>query len=144
VFALVALPSLVGLARADTFTKANLPGDHPLVGTWELVFPPYYNCHERSEILANGTRRSQSGMERISSEYSVEEIALSQPHFFKWTDKVVSSNHRPDCSGGLTSVGDIVTWYIYVDVKGGQMYLCKTPSIKDTFAIFRRMAVGGI
>ena len=143
-FATLALCGLLSSAQADTFTRAALPADHPLVGSWNLVFPPSGTCHEQYQFSADGTRQAQSGQELISSDYSLEETIVGKLHFYKWTDKVVSSNNRPDCSGSVTPVGDVATWYIYLELTTGEMSLCKTPDLRDTYAIFHRMKAGGI
>jgi len=131
-----ALALLVASANAQEATRIPLPADHPLVGSWRAEMPAL-KCFEEHEIRADGTRTSVSADERAEAEYSISAFP-SAKGFYRWTDRVVRTNGKPDCTGHLTPVGQVSVNYAIVLPDGQRFLACTAEDLKTCFAEFRR------
>jgi hypothetical protein len=128
---LVVLP-----AGAQEATRTPLPPDHPLIGTWRIDIPDL-KCFEEYELRADGTKFSLSGEERNESEFTIS-TEPSAKGYYKWTDKLVKTNGKPDCSGNQGEVGHVAVSYIRLHPGKDKFLLCTGEDFKRCFAEFFR------
>ena len=123
-------------ALAQDVTRTPLPADHPVVGTWRIDLPEQ-KCYESYQIRADGTAHVSSGAETSESvfEISAEPTAAG---FYKWTDKIVKDNGKPDCMGDVMEVGNVSVNYIALH-RGGHMFLlCEREDLEACIGPFIR------
>ena len=123
----------------EDFAKTPLPSVHPLIGTWRIELPDL-KCFEEYELHADGTKSSRSSEERNESEFRIS-TAPSSRGFYKWTDKIVKGNGKPDCSGSKTELGHVAVNYVRVHPSGDRFLLCEAEDMKSCFAEFSRKKV---
>jgi len=120
---LVALfASALSLTHAQEFQRTPLANNHPFVGIWRIELPQL-GCFEQYQVRADGTRSVIAGQERSESEFSISS-APDERGYFKWTDKIVRSNGKPDCTGSITPVGDVATIFLLFHRTGDSFLLC--------------------
>lgn len=119
------------------FHRTPLAATHPLIGAWRYEYPGS-GCIEQYEFRVDGTRISVSGDERLMTEFEIRDLA-DFVGFYRWKDRVVTSNGRRDCSGSIVPVGDVATGYLHVDATADSIALCSLPVIDACFATFRRV-----
>jgi hypothetical protein len=100
---------------------APLQTDHPLVGTWEFKLPN--GCVERMTVLQNGHVLAVSGAENDESEAEIADQPDARG-FYKWRDRILSNNGRPDCGDTLTPVGDVSVVYVRLEASGDRFHVC--------------------
>ncbi len=125
-------------ASAADLARAPLAPDHPLVGTWKLDLPSV-GCYELYEILADGTTRVTSGEEAAESETELS-AKPSSKGFYKWVDKIVRDNGKPDCMGATMELGHVATNYVLLHPSGTEFLLCEAEDIKTCFGPFVRQS----
>lgn len=103
--------------------------DHPLVGTWRLDFEERA-CHEIYTIHEDGTTLVTSAEEIAESE-GVFSDRPSSAGFYRWQDKVVKDNGKPDCMGQVTKVGSEVTSYIRFNRSEDKFVLCRKEDLDE-------------
>jgi hypothetical protein len=123
-------------AQAQEVTPTQLPKDHPLVGTWRIELPEQ-KCFEEYDVRADGTKLSRSAEERNESIHSIS-VVPSPNGFYKWVDKIVKNNGKPDCSGSVGSSGHVAINFIRLHPSGQRMLLCEAEDMKTCYAEFRR------
>ena len=131
VVALCALPSL-----ADDVRATPLPADHPLLGTWKIDLPEVH-CSEMYSLRQNGTKRTISRLEIGESVFSLS-ARPNKNGFYKWVDKIVKDNGKPDCMGEVTEVGHVATTYILLHPDGTQFLLCFEQNLNACIGPFVR------
>ena len=136
---LVALAASSTIFGQENFAKTPLPSEHPLIGTWRVELPDL-KCFEEYELHADGTKSSRSSEERNESEFQIS-AAPSSRGFYKWTDKIVKGNGKPDCSGSKTELGHVAVSYVRVHPSGDRFLLCEAEEMKSCFAEFNRKKV---
>jgi hypothetical protein len=99
-----------------------LPARHPLLGAWVLTLPDG-DCQETYYLFRDGTSLVISGEEVTQSQFTLSEQP-SERGYYRWDDKVVLSNGRPDCQGGATPVGSQTVQYILLHPDGDRFLLC--------------------
>lgn len=132
--------SLMPLAvAADAFRKQPLAKDHPALGAWRVDVPDL-KCFEQMEIRADGTRSIISGKEIAQAELSIS--AKPNAHgLYKWVDKTVEDNGKPDCSGQVTPIGEVSTNYIGFSADKNSFLLCRDAQGKQCLAHpFKRLS----
>lgn len=129
-------------AAAQDFAKTPLPATHPLVGLWRIDLPNL-KCFEEYELRADGTKSSMSGEERNEAEFMIS-LTPSAKGFYKWTDKIVKNNGKPDCSGELTEVGHTAVSYVRVHPSGQRFLLCESEDMSSCFAEFYRKKLSDV
>ena len=129
---LAALP-----AAAAGGAPAHIAPSHPLVGVWQFALPDG-SCTETYLIRADGTTTVQSGQEHSESAFEISP-APSAKGFYKWTDRVVRNNGKPDCGGGKTPIGTQSTLYVRMNPDGDVMILCATESLDRCIGPLVRM-----
>lgn len=139
--------SLVGCSKVapstiatPDFHRTPVAATHPVIGAWRYEYPAS-GCIEQFEFRVDGTRISVSGDEQLMTEFEIREVA-DFVGFFRWKDRVITSNRRRDCSGSIVPVGDVATGYLHVNATGDSMDLCSLPAIEACFATFRRVRPG--
>lgn len=123
-------------ACAQDVIRTPLPPDHPLLGTWRIDLPDR-NCFEEYELRADGTKLSQSGEERNESEFSLS-AEPSARGYYKWVDKLVKTNGKPDCSGNEGEAGHVAVNFIRLHPSKEKFLLCAGEDFKRCFAEFYR------
>ncbi len=126
-------------AHAQDFARTPLPRTHPLVGQWRIDLPQL-GCFEEYQVRADGTRSVTAGQERSESEFMISPVPGAKG-FYKWTDRIVKNNGKPDCTGSITDVGHIAENFILVHPDGNHFLLCKQPDINTCFGPYVRRKV---
>jgi hypothetical protein len=133
---IVSLAMISNLCDAQSGVKTPLPADHPLVGTWKLNVPTT-NCYETYQVLADGTTHVTSGEEIAESEFEIS-LHPDSKGFYKWVDKIIKDNGKPDCTKGITPIGDVSVTFIKLNPSGSQFLLCEMEDIKACIGPFIR------
>ena len=102
-------------------SAAPLRADHPLVGTWQINLPN--GCVERMTVLQNGHVLAVSGAENDESEAEIADQPDARG-LYKWRDKVISNNGKPDCGDAHTPVGDVSVVYVRLEASGDRFNVC--------------------
>ena len=111
-----------------------IPAEHPIVGTWRID----RLCPETYEFRADGTRSATSAGEVLESKFEISPKPGAKG-FYRFTDTVVRTNGKPDCSGELTPVGDVVTLFVRIpDPK--KLFLCFAESELSCVGPFERLS----
>lgn len=132
----VATLLIVLSAHAQEVTQTQLPSNHPLVGTWRIELPEQM-CFEEYEVRADGIKLSRSAEERNESVHSIS-LVPSSNGFYKWVDKIVKNNGKPDCSGAVGSSGHVAVNFIRLHPSGQRMLLCEAEDMNTCYAEFNR------
>lgn len=136
-FVLLALVLIIDRSvHAQDVMRRPLPEGHPVIGQWRTDLPQY-NCFEEYVVRANGTRSVVAGQERNESEFTISPRP-SPGGFYKWVDKIVKNNGKPDCLGGTTPVGHVAVNYIRFHPSGDRFLLCGQEDLNTCYAEFRR------
>jgi hypothetical protein len=115
---------------------APLRADHPLLATWQFTMPGS-GCVETLVVKQNGTIAVTSGAEIAVSQAQIADRP-DERGFFRWVDKILEDNGEPDCSGGVTPVGDVSVTYIHLDAGGERFALCFSEDPADCVGPFVR------
>ncbi len=129
--------SLMGTlaAQAQEVKAVPLPRNHPLIGTWRIDFPNH--CAEEYTLRADGTKSSSSAEERNEAVFEITAEPLPSG-FYRWTDKLVKGNGKPDCSGSMSEVGHVAVTFIRLHPSGKKFLLCEAENMSSCFAEFYR------
>jgi len=100
---------------------APLRADHPLIGTWEFRLPN--GCVERMTVLQSGHVLAVSGAETDESEAEIADRP-DERGLYKWRDRILMNNGKPDCGDSLTPVGDVSVVYIRLDKSSERYMVC--------------------
>ena len=125
---LALLLATCGNLWAQDFVATPLPTQHPLLGSWKLKVPET-NCFETYTLRADGTMQVSSGAQKSESVFQIDEKPNSKG-FYKWVDKLVKDNGKPDCMGFLMEVGDVSTNYIALHETGKLLLMCDQDEIE--------------
>lgn len=117
----------VPLARAKP--PKPLPASHPLVGVWRFALPDG-SCTETYLIRADGSTLVSSGLERTESAFDIS-LEPDAQGFYAWTDRIVKTNGKADCGGGISSVGLQSTIYVRMSPKHDRMILCAQATLRN-------------
>ena len=135
-----ALPVLP--ARAEdapaTVRRTPLPSRHPLVGAWRIDVPGTA-CHEVYDIHADGSMSVTSGEQMGESEFEID-LQPSPRGFYRWVDKIVRDNGKPDCMGEVMSVGHVAVNFIIVHRSGREFLMCGDESLDSCIGPFKRLS----
>jgi hypothetical protein len=123
-------------SAAQDASRAPLPRDHPLIGVWRIDVPGT-GCHELYDFRADGTLAVTSGAQAVTTEIRVD-AAPSDAGFYRWIDKVVQDNGKPDCMGEVGQVGHTATHFITFHPSRRQFMLCRKPSMDECIGPFLR------
>lgn len=132
---------LTGLAACGLLTlavahAAPLAPDHPLIGTWKITLPNN-GCVETYHVHADGTSLVTSAHEVSESEFEIS-AQPSEKGFYKWVDKIVKDNGKPDCSGQVTQAGHVATNYILLRRDGQLFLMCEEEDLNTCIGPFVR------
>ena len=132
------LPLLAASAalHAQEIQATPLAPRHPLVGVWRLDIPGT-TCHEIYDIRADGTMDVTSGSQAASSVFEMS-ATPSAKGFYKWADRIVKDNGKPDCMGSVMEVGHMATNYILLDPSKRQFMLCAQEDRSRCVGPFRK------
>jgi hypothetical protein len=131
--ALVAAVAIEALG-AQEVKRTPLPEDHPLVGTWRLTFAES-GCFEIYDVHADGTTRVTSAEEVAETEFQIA-TELTGNGFYKWVDKLVKDNGKPDCMGAISKVGTVTTNFVRMHRNGRQFIMCRQEDLDTCFGPF--------
>ncbi len=128
-------------AIAQDFKRMPLPSTHPFVGHWRADFPQLA-CFEEYQVRRDGTRSVTSGKEEALAEFAIS-LAPSSKGFYKWTDKFVKSNGKPDCTGTITKIGHVAVGFLLIQPDGDRFMLCSEEDIKSCIGPYVRLKTLG-
>ena len=126
-------------AMAQDLKQTPLSSTHPLLGTWRVDLPN--GCFEEYTLRADGTKSSESGQERNESIFELSSKPLPSG-FYKWTDKLVKTNGKPDCGGSVAEAGHTAVNYVRLHPSGNRFVLCEGQNMKSCYAEFYRKGTG--
>lgn len=129
--ALCAAPSF-----AQAFDRTPLPDSHPFIGQWRFDIPQL-NCYEEYHVRKDGTLLVISGQERNESEFPVA-LYPSANGYYRWTDRILRNNGKPDCSGSLTPVGHVATNFLLFHRDRNSFLLCAKEDMATCFGPYVR------
>ena len=132
----LAVLALGSWALAQDVQRTTLPRGHPLIGVWGIDVPGT-GCHEVYTFHPNGTTSVMSGEERGETEFEMA-VEPSAKGFYRWVDRVVKDNGKPDCTGQMTQVGQTATNYLLVEPTGRQFLMCATEDLRTCVGPFER------
>jgi hypothetical protein len=138
----IAILAAIALLAAGSAQADGIRPDHPLLGVWKLSFPDG-SCEEVYRISANGRILITSAEEVGESTFTVTDQPLKSG-FYKWVDKVIKTNGKPDCSGEITPVGDVATLYVVFEPSGNRFLMCAQERMESCFAPLVRVTEGQI
>ncbi len=121
--------------RAQDVVATPLSVMHPLIGNWRVQASQ--GCFEVYELRADGTKSTKSKDERNDAVFEIS-ATPDGSGFYKWIDKIVASNLRPDCNGQTATIGHVATSYVRVHRDRSRFLLCREPRQKTCFAEFMR------
>ena len=124
-----------GNLSAQEVVATPLSVMHPLVGFWKAQASQ--GCYEVYELRPDGTKLTRSSEERNEAVFEISP-ASSFNGFYKWTDKIVAGNQRPDCNGQVATIGHIATSYVRMHPDRTRFLLCREPRQQSCFAEFTR------
>jgi len=133
---LAAVLAASATARAQDVRATPLPQGHPLVGAWRFDVPGT-NCHEIYDIRADGTMNVTSGSQAASSVFEISP-APSAKGFYKWMDKIVTDNGKPDCMGSVMELGHMATNFIVVLPSRRQFLMCPQEEMSTCVGPFKK------
>ncbi len=129
-------------AGALPAAAAELPADHPFVGTWKFAIPQL-DCTETYTF-----RRDGSGLVRSAGEISEStfEIAAkpSARGFYRWDHTIVKTNGRKDCAGQVMETGSTVSQYVYFHRSPDVFFICGDESGRNCIGPFLRQKGQGV
>ena len=132
----LAVVALGSWALAQDVRCTTLPRGHPLIGTWGIELPGT-GCHEAYTFHPNGTTSVTSGEERVETEFEMD-AEPSAKGFYRWVDRVVKDNGKPDCTGQVTPIGTTATNYLLVEPTGRQFLMCTSEDLRACIGPFER------
>jgi hypothetical protein len=131
-----AVLACTAVSAQEDFAQTALPETHPLLGRWRIELPDL-KCFEEYHLRADGTKLSMSGEERNESKFMIA-LVPGPSGFYKWTDKIVKGNGKPDCSGAKTELGHVAVNYVRLHPSGQKFLLCEAENMKSCYAEFTR------
>lgn len=136
--AMIVVAAAVGMvAYAEAFVRTPLPANHPLVGHWRIDLP-HVACAEEYQVRPDGTRSISAGDERAESEFMIA-LRPDPKGFYSWTDRIVASNGKADCTGSVAPVGRTAGNFILVHPDGNHFLVCKQAEIQSCFGPYVRI-----
>ena len=132
----LAVLALGSWALAQDVRRTTLPRGHPLIGTWGIDVPGT-GCHESYTFHPNGTTSITSGEERGETEFEMA-AEPSAKGFYRWVDRVLKDNGKPDCTGQIARAGQVATNYLLVDPTGRQFVMCAAEDLSTCIGPFER------
>lgn len=135
-----AAPTLPAVAQElpTQVRRTPLPSKHPLVGAWRIDVPGTA-CHEVYDIHADGSMSVTSGEQSAQSEFEID-LEPSPRGFYRWVDKIVKDNGRPDCMGEVMEVGHMVVNFIIIHRSGREFLMCEDESLDRCIGPFKRLS----
>jgi len=113
------------------------PSGHPILGTWSFQLPGT-NCSEVYYFRTDGTTLVTSGEEVAESEFVIDD-APSARGFYRMTDKVLKTNGKRDCSGGLSAIDHEATNFIQFHPSRRMLIMCREESLAACFGPLKRL-----
>ena len=133
---LLALLAASATLQAQEVRPTPLAPGHPVVGAWRLDVPGT-KCHEIYDIHADGSMDVTSGSQAASSIFEMS-ATPSPKGFYKWVDKIVKDNGKPDCTGAVMEVGHVATNYLLFAPSRRQFLMCAAEDMGHCVGPFRK------
>jgi len=121
--ATAALAASLACAEAPRRPKAG----HPIIGAWSMMVPGT-DCEETYYMRQDGTSLFTSGDEEGESVYEIDDEPAGQG-FYKFTNRILKDNGKPDCAGTVTNPGAELNMYLKFHPSGDLMVLCRDESL---------------
>jgi len=125
------------LAMTSSVFAANVPPDHPILGTWQYISLNHDNCVETYEFRTDGINHGISRDEISDSRYDVSATSDAQG-FYRYSETLITINGKKSCEGGpSTPVGEVLNAYIHFDPSQESMVLCQDHSFRACMSLTR-------
>ncbi|HUL66666.1 MAG TPA: hypothetical protein VLW55_18860 [Burkholderiaceae bacterium] len=129
-------PVLAMALVATGATAQTLRADHPLIGTWQFTGPN--RCVETYVVHPDGTAQVTSNEEVAESQLTIDDQPTPKG-FFKWVEKTVKDNGKKDCSGSVTTAGNVVTSYVLLNQSKDMIAMCEREDRGSCVGPFKRI-----
>jgi hypothetical protein len=129
-FSALAIALVASGAAAQT-----LRADHPLIGTWQFIGPN--RCVETYVVRPDGTAQVTSAEEVAESQLTIDDQPTAKG-FYKWVEKTIKDNGKKDCSGSVTTAGNVVTSYVLLDQSKNMLAMCEREDRGTCVGPFKR------
>ena len=135
---LIAVIASLFFISTETYSQeinaTPLPTQHPLVGSWRIDLREA-QCHEIYNVMPDGRALVTSWEAESESVFQIDS-APSDKGFYKWIDKIVKDNSKPDCMGYVMEIGHVATNYIIFHKSGRQFLMCQEEKIESCIGPF--------
>ncbi|MFO1315891.1 MAG: hypothetical protein U1F58_09825 [Burkholderiales bacterium] len=133
---------LLAIAAAARVAAAELPADHPFVGTWKFAIPQL-DCTETYTFRRDGTALVRSAGEVSETTYEIA-AKPSARGFYKWDHTIVKTNGRKDCAGEVMEPGSTVSQYVFFHRSPDVFFICGDETGRNCIGPFVRQKGQGV
>ncbi len=134
--------ALLAILAAPRVAAAELPADHPFVGTWKFAIPQL-DCTETYTFRRDGTALVRSAGEVSETTYEIA-AKPSARGFYKWDHTIVKTNGRKDCAGEVMEPGSTVSQYVFFHRSPDVFFICGDESGRNCIGPFVRQKGQGV
>ena len=134
--------ALLAILAAPRVAAAELPADHPFVGTWKFAIPQL-NCTETYTFRRDGTALVRSAGEVSETTYEIA-AKPSARGFYKWDHTIVKTNGRKDCAGEVMEPGSTVSQYVFFHRSPDVFFICGDETGRNCIGPFVRQKGQGV
>ena len=114
---------------------------HPIIGTWVYKQPDRV-CVESYTYRADGTSYITSALEEAETVYEISD-APSALGFYKYSDRLIKDNGKPDCQNQITdNTGETTTRYLRFHPSGDKFLMCAQEDLSKCFGPLERSRDG--
>ena len=140
--ALAAAAALATAAGTVPAAAAELPADHPFVGTWKFAIQQL-NCTETYTFRRDGSGLVRSGGEISESTFEIAAKPTARG-FYKWDHTIVKTNGKKDCAGQVMETGNTVSQFVYFHRSPDVFFICGDESGRNCIGPFVRQKGQGV
>lgn len=137
--AATALAAALAVAPA---AAAELPADHPFIGTWKFAIQQL-NCTETYTFRRDGTGIVRSAGEISESTFEIAPKPTARG-FYKWDHTIVKTNGRKDCAGQVMETGNTVSQFVYFHRSPDVFFMCGDETGRNCIGPFVRQKGLGV
>ncbi len=134
--------ALLAILAAPRVAAAELPADHPFVGTWKFAIPQL-DCTETYTFRRDGTALVRSAGEVSETTYEIA-AKPSARGFYKWDHTIVKTNGRKDCAGEVMEPGSTVSQYVFFHRSPDVFFICGDETGRNCIGPFVRQKGQGV
>lgn len=134
--------ALLAAIAAFRAAAAEVPADHPFVGTWKFAIPQL-DCTETYTFRRDGTALVRSAGEISETTYEIA-AKPSARGFYKWDHTIVKTNGRKDCAGEVMEPGSTVSQFVFFHRSPDVFFICGDESGRNCIGPFIRQKGQGV